>query len=150
GINVVDQKITLPQSGYFTLDYQLNETAPTGLYTANLFLVKDNKIDALLGSTDIRVEEFLPDRLKMQANFNPVSTNAGWLSPNNLAAQVKLWNLFGTAATNRRVTGKIVLAPQDLSFSNYEDYTFIDPLIDPNEPPKTFSENLTDQTTDAN
>ncbi len=152
GNSVFDQKVNLSDSGLMTLDYQPDATAQTGMYTANLYLVKDNQKDSLLGSTQVKVAEFLPDRLKMQTQF--ISANSavpaqitGWISPTNLTAKVNLWNLFGTAATNRRVSAKIVITPTTLHFAQYPQHIFVDPLLDPQHPLKTFVEQLSDDTT---
>jgi hypothetical protein len=154
GNTVYDQKLALPANGFFTLDYKPASTAPTGQYITSLYLVKDNKADTLLGSTSVRVEEFLPDRLKMQAQLIPAPTannitQPGWLSPIGLKAKIALWNLFGTPASDRRVTAKIILAPRNLVFKEYPAYQFVDPLLDPKHPPKVFTENLTETRTNA-
>lgn len=148
GTTVLDQKISLPESGYFTLDYQPAATATTGQYSINLFIVKDGRTGSLLGSTNVQVHEFLPDRMKITTQFSSTQPQ-GWISPEGLKANVHLQNLFGTSAENRRVTGKIELTPQVLQFDHFKDYVFVDPLIDPKKPPKTFTENLPDRRTDA-
>lgn len=148
GTTVFDQKISLPSDGLFTFDYQPNATAPTGQYYINIYIVKDGHTSNLLGSTSIQVHEFLPDRMKITAQLSPAQTS-GWVSPNNLTAQIHLQNLFGTAAENRRVTAKIELSPQALKFAQYKDYIFIDPLLDPKKQPKSFTINLPDKTTDS-
>lgn len=151
GITVFNQKLTLPESGLLTLDYQLDSTALTGTYTANLYLIKKGERDNSIGDAEVRVEEFLPDRLKSRAQFlineTPVSSTTGWLSPNDLNAQLQVNNLYGTPALNRRVKAKILLAPQALNFPQYRHYVFIDPLLDPKKPPKVFSEDLIDTQT---
>jgi hypothetical protein len=152
--SVFDQKLSLPESGFMSVDYQTDSTSPTGTYTAELYLVKDGKKDSLLGDTRVRVEEFLPDRLRARAEFvkgaDAVSAQSkGWVSPNDLNARLQVNNLYGTPASNRRVTAKIVLAPRELSFSQYAAYTFVDPLLNPDDPPKVLNEDLSDVTTDA-
>ena len=152
GDTVFDQKVNLSDSGLMTLDYQPEDTAATGMYTANLYLVKDGQKDSLLGSTQVQVQEFLPDRLKMQTQFvsgksNTALTTLAWLSPDNLTAKVNLWNLFGTPATNRRVSAKIIIEPRELHFAQYPDDIFVDPLLNPQQPLKTFTEELTDGST---
>ncbi len=148
GVTVMDQKMSLPESGLLTLDYRPDNTAPTGTYTISLYLIKDGQWNKLLGSTEVRVEEFLPDRLQAHAQFllgtAPAPMTKGWLMPQELNAQLQVNNLYGTPAAGRRVTAKIVLAPHAFYFPNYGDYNFIDPLLDPKKPPKVFSESLTD------
>lgn len=151
GNTVLDQKVNLPNDGLMTVDYQPDTTAPTGLYTANLFLVKDQQTDNLLGSTNVRVEEFLPDRLRMQVQLIPGNNvnakTSGWLSPTQLQAKVNLWNLYGTPATARQVRAKIILEPRELHFPQFPDDIFVDPLLNPKQPLKTYTEELTESTT---
>ena len=45
--------------------YTTQESAPTGSYTVNLHLVRDGQTGAQIGSTTVKVQEFLPDRLKV-------------------------------------------------------------------------------------
>lgn len=147
GNTILDQKFNLPASNFTSLDFTTEPTSPTGQYTINLYTVKDGKMDNLLGTTSIQVQEFLPDRMKINAQFIP-TPQAGWVSPEGLQAHVNLQNLFGTAAQNRRITGKIVLAPQALQFASYPNYIFTDPLLDPKKPPKTINETLQESHTD--
>lgn len=148
GTTVRDQRMTLDSTGLLTFDFVSSVTARTGEYIVNLFIVKDNHPDNLLGTTTIRVEEFQPDRMRIKAQFSKENT-LGWVSPTDLSAKVGLWNLYGKPATDRRITGKISLAPQAIQFSSYPDYTFVDPLVDPNKPQKYFSDNLTDIQSDS-
>ncbi|MDI1352796.1 MAG: alpha-2-macroglobulin family protein, partial [bacterium] len=118
----------------------------TGEYMVNLFLVKDNHPQNLLGTTSVRVAEFQPDRMRITSNLEPKPTD-GWTSPTDLKAKVNLWNLYGAPAANRKVSGKILLTPQQIQFSKYPEYIFSDPLFDPKKPPKTFTETLKDTKT---
>lgn len=148
GATVLDQKITLPASNFFTLDYTPSSSAPTGVYSVSLYTVKDGKMFNLLGSTQTQVEEFLPDRIRIQAQLIP-SNDSGWISPNKLTAKVSLQNLFGTPAQNRRVTGKVILTPQAFQFTTYPGYLFTDPLSDSEKKPETVTETLQDARTDT-
>lgn len=150
---VFDQKLSLPADGYFTFAYKPSSSAPTGNYNAELYIVKDGQKDALLGSTLVRVEEFLPDRLKAQTQILTSDTEQNntrdyWLSPERLQAKLQVNNLFGTPAQNRLVRARIALTPQALNFKQFPGFVFVDPLLDPKAPPKTFSEDLTETHTD--
>ncbi len=146
GTTIQNQKFTLDASGYLSFDFQTNATSPTGQYLINVYIVKDSHADSFLGSTTVRVAEFLPDRLRINANFSQSQT-PGWISPNNLLATVDLWNLYGAPAANRKISAKIMLAPKRVQFAKYPDYVFVDPLIDPNKPAKVLTETLTESTT---
>lgn len=148
GVTVKDEKITLNDSGYLSLDFKTNATSPTGLYNISLYIVKDNHPSNLIGSASINVAEFLPDRMRISLHLSKEQTK-GWISPEGLSAKIGLWNLYGAAAANHRVSGKILLSPQAVKFSEFPDYTFVDPLLNPKAPPKVFTDNLADTQTDA-
>lgn len=149
GTTIQDQKLNLDATGYLAMDIPTVATSPTGQYTINLFIVKDNHPDNLLGSTSIRVSDFQPDRMRITSHLSTEQTK-GWISPVGLSAKIGLWNLYGAPAADRKVTANIVLTPQRIQFNEYPDYTFMDPLFDPNKPPKVFTDTLTDTKTDKN
>ena len=144
GVTALDKKFTLDATGYSTLDFHTDATSPTGQYTITLFIVKDNHPSSSLGSTTIQVSEFLPDRMRIVSSLSQEQPK-GWISPVSLSAEVKLQNLYGTPATNRKISAKMLLAPKRIEFSEYPDYTFVDPLIDPNKPAKVFTETIPDE-----
>ena len=143
GTTILNQKYTLDEIGYLNLNFPTQSTAPTGQYFINLYIVKDQHADSLLGSTTIRVAEFQPDRMRIKAHFSE-EAGTGWISPANLKANVQLLNLYGAPAVDRRISGKIVLEPKRVEFSSYPDYIFADPLIDPKKPAKIFTDTLVD------
>lgn len=143
GNTIQDQKVLLDESGFMSFDIKTLPSSATGQYTINLHIVKDNHADSLLGSTTIRVAEFLPDRMRIETHLSqPLSL--GWLSPKDLKADVQLMNLYGAPATDRRISAKIILKPKIINFTQYPNYIFFDPLLDPTKPPKIFSDTLTD------
>lgn len=146
GVTVKEQKISLDDSGFFAIDFQTNETAPTGQYLINLSIVKDNHASSLIGSMTINVAEFLPDRMRITAHLTS-ETPQGWVSPTDLNAKIGLWNLYGAPASDRRISGKLLLTPQAVTFKTYPNYTFIDPLYNPKAPPKVFTETLAETRT---
>lgn len=142
GLEVKKQKISLSASGFEELKYQTEETAPTGNYTASIYIIKDGKRGALLGSVSVRVEEFLPDRLKITSRISQERMD-GWVSPSDLSGLVSLMNLYGTPAVNHRVSADITLSPGFPVFKQYQDYSFFDPL----KSEKSASDQLQDMVT---
>lgn len=146
GATIKDEKLILNETGFMSLDFSTPPNAPTGQYLINLYLVKDNQPQNLLGSTTVRVSEFQPDRLSITSTLLPKPVD-GWLSPAGLKAKVDLWNLYGAPATNRKVSARILLNPERVQFNKYPDYVFADPLFDPKKPTKVFSDTLKDSKT---
>ena len=126
---VQTRKINLPKSGFTELTYQTANESPTGLYTFNVYLVKNSKRSTLLGSAAANVKEFLPDRMKIETRLSQNSSH-GWIQPKKMRAAVTLANLYGTPATDRKVTAQLELAPSAFSFSDFPGCVFFDPLFD--------------------
>jgi alpha-2-macroglobulin len=150
GLTVKKQTVRLGAGGFNELEYKTLETAPTGTYTVNLYSVKDNNAYQQLGSVAVKVQEFLPDRMKVKALFAKDATlypenTEGWLNPKDLKANINVQNLFGTAAENRRVTAMLTLSPAYPAFSQYKDFAFYDPL----RAKEGYSEKLSDETSNA-
>ncbi len=122
GLVVLNKKAALPIHGFFTLDYQLPASALTGTYDIKVYIVKDNGQGSLLGFHPIRVEDFLPDQMKMDLAFEPEAS--GWLAPENLRAKIKLMNLSGVPAANCKVQAKMTFSSRPFSVLQYKDYHF--------------------------
>lgn len=147
GNSILEKKFTLDAIGYSAFDVPTTAVSPTGQYTINLFIVKDNHPSSLLGSTTINVQEFQPDRMRIASSLSAMSTE-GWVSPNKLMSLVNLKNLYGAPAANRKITEKIVLIPKVIQFHAFPNYIFFDPLFDPKKPPKVFTDTLAEGSTD--
>ncbi|MEQ1516597.1 MAG: alpha-2-macroglobulin, partial [Usitatibacteraceae bacterium] len=143
GLSVKREKIKLGAGGFNELNYTTQETSPTGNYTVSLYTVKDGQMHTQLGSITVRVQEFLPDRMKVGVKLS-TDVAEGWVSPAELKAKVNVQNLFGTPATNRRVEATLTLQPAFPAFRSYPDYRFYDPL----RAKEGYSDKLTDGTTD--
>lgn len=143
GLLVKRQKLKLDDSGFEEVNYQTEYTSPTGEYSINAYLIKDKHRRNLLGSTTVRVEEFIPDRMKIQTRFSK-ERESGWVSPEGLQGRVSLQNLYGIPASNRRIAASINLSPAQPYFRKFKDYRFYDPL----RAKHSFSERLSDTQTD--
>ncbi len=127
GLVVKRERIKLPAGGFTELSHATQDTSPTGNWSANLYIVKDGKPGSLIGSTSVRVQEFQPDRMKVQARLSQ-DAGDGWVSPKDLKGIVNAQNLFGTTAEKRRVEASITLSPTFPSFNGHVGYKFYDPL----------------------
>jgi len=143
GLQVMKRSIRLGTVGFEETSYKTEESSPTGNYDVRLYVIKDNNIRLLLGSTSVKVEEFLPDRMKIRTSFS-APPGKGWVSPDGLKGLVTLTNLYGTPATGRKVRGSIELRPSGIYFPEFRDYTFGDPM----KAEKSFSDRLKDAVTD--
>jgi hypothetical protein len=144
GLEVQKQKVSLSTTAFEEVSYKTDENAPTGSYQVGLYIVKDGRRSALLGSTSVRVEEFLSDRLRINTHFSEERTQ-GWVHPDGLKARASLSNLFGTPAEDRRLSARLSLTPSAPAFKDFPGFDFFDPALTK----KGFSENLTDARTDA-
>ena len=145
GLTVKKQKLKLNTSGFEEVNYQTELTSPTGEYQVNAYLIKDNRRRNYLGSTTVRVEEFLPDRMKIQTRFTKERVS-GWITPEGLQGRVSLQNLYGIPASDRRIAASINLQPAQPVFRKFKDYRFFDPL----QAQHSFNERLSDSKTDEN
>ena len=145
GMTVKKQRVRLPASGLVELRHATPDVAPTGTYTIGAYLIRDNHVDALLGSTTVRVREFLPDKMKIAVHFSSERpAGDGWVRPEGLSGKVTLTNLYGTPASGRKVRAQLSLSPAIPSFAKLRDYTFYDPMTAKDGA----SEALTDAETD--
>ncbi|HAH07531.1 MAG TPA: alpha-2-macroglobulin [Elusimicrobia bacterium] len=142
GLEVFKRKILLSAQGFEDLRYQTEESAPTGSWQTSVYIVKDGRRAGLLGSTSIRIEEFLPDRLRIATRLSKERTE-GWVSPKDIEAFVTLKNLFGTPAADRKVKAMLTLSPSYPAFRSYPDHVFFDPQRAKN----SFTEHLQEQRT---
>ena len=131
GTSFWQQNFSLSGRGMHTFSLDTQAHNDTGNYHASISLLdKKGHTAQHLGSVSFALEEFEPDTLKISASFNQSikgEVQPGWLSPQNLVAQVQLDNLFGTPAQQRRVSAKFELIAAGFSFTQYKDYRFIAP-----------------------
>jgi len=119
-----NKKVTLSEDGF--LDYQLttSETSATGDYTVSLYIGDDKTQGELLGSISVKVEDFVPDKMKITSDFSKKLVG-GWVTPDNMKASISLQHLYGAPAVGRRVTAKISLVPGEFNYPQFKDYFFL-------------------------
>ncbi len=150
GSVVLTKRLTLPSLGFFDLDYTTDATDETGYYDAAVYLIRNNRYRGnQIGSVRFQVEEFQPDRLKIKSRILGAKAK-GWISAEDLKAEVELKNLFGTPAQDRNVTANLRLTPTGFHFAEYKDYRFDDPLADNKATPQNIEQTLESRHTDAN
>ena len=125
GITVKKMPVSVDASGFTELAYTPSETAPTGTWTVNLYIVGKDNDETAIGSTTVSVKEFIPDSMKVDATLSAHIAD-GWVKPDALKGIVDVHNLFGTPAANRRVEAMLTLNPTFPAFRNWADYRFYD------------------------
>jgi uncharacterized protein YfaS (alpha-2-macroglobulin family) len=144
GLLVKRDLIHLSAGGFEEIRFQTRDSAAVGNYSVNVSVVKADDRQELIGSMTVKVQEFLPDRLRMTTHFSSESVE-GWVAPDKLQALVSLENLFGTPAADRLVQASMRLSPALPAFARYRDYQFRDPQA----AKEGFNENLAEQRTGA-
>ncbi|MED5526251.1 MAG: alpha-2-macroglobulin [Pseudomonadota bacterium] len=124
GVTVLDRTFKLDASGFDSLDFTASETAAAGDYQASLSLIKGKYRLTRLGDVNFKVRDFEPDRIKVRVSLGADNSPAGWLKPAQMSAGVLAEQLFGGPASDRRVTGEMVLSPTDISFQAWPGYRF--------------------------
>lgn len=137
-------KLNLEAGGFNEISYTPLESAPTGKYTINLYTVKDDAAEQLLGSTTVKVEEFQPDQMKVAAKFSSGVTDGGWVHPKDLQAIVNVQNLYGAPAEARQVAAQLTLKPVLPEFKRYRSYQFYDPHYAKEGAKETLNNGVTD------
>lgn len=124
GRTILDKKLSLASDGMLDLSHKLTTDSPIGGYEVNISTLNGRgHIQDVIGHGDFMVQEFVPDTMKIIATLDETSAN-GWISPDNIIANVSLNNLFGTPATDRRISAHALLRPTDFVFSEYKQYKF--------------------------
>ncbi|HJP98054.1 MAG TPA: alpha-2-macroglobulin, partial [Rhodanobacteraceae bacterium] len=136
--------LTMDRSGFGELAYTLAETAATGTWTVGLYIARNGRADTQIGSTTIAVKEFEPDRMKVTASLSE-HVAEGWVKPAQLKGEVDAANLFGTPATDRRVSASITLEPAFPEFKGWPGWHF----HDIRRAKQGYQQDLQDQRTDG-
>ena len=152
GLSVRRQTLYVGAGGALEITHATQESSPTGTWTVTLSLPRrsspgqaDMPAQAL-GSTAVKVQEFLPDRTKVAAHLSTEQAQ-GWVDPTDLKLKVNVQNLFGTPAQHRRVDATMTVSPRAITFRDYPDYQFNDDSFDPRKHPSR--EDLGSQTSDT-
>lgn len=121
GTRVYGATATIGRPGLAGATWIVPADAATGKYVFNVRAGKDG---AILGSKIARVEEFIPDSLKLRAD---VPVRRGWLKPEEASLTLRLRNLYGSPAVNRKIRVSVSAEPASFRFPDFEDFVFADP-----------------------
>ncbi len=135
GLRVKREILNIGAAGFAEFSHATHSDSPTGNYSINLNLARETgnsepesgAAAALrLGSVTVKVQEFLPDRMKVKAELS-TPPSEGWIHPDALKARVNVQNLFGTPAPKRRIESTLTLVPAYPAFKGHAGYAFFDP-----------------------
>ncbi len=152
GLVVKRERLRVAAGGFVELTHTTQSSSPTGNYTINLNIMKGTEVLRQIGSTSVKVQEFMPDRMKVTAQLvtadgTPAAAMTdGWVSPKELKGRINAQNLFGTPATERRVETAMTLSPAYPAFRAHADFAF----YDPQRAKEGFSDAPPEAKTDAN
>ena len=109
-------KKTLDKEGALESSIDFPVDALTGTYSLNL--LTSNEVH--LQSAYIKVEEFVPDRIKVKTNLNKEEYQPG----DSIQLDVIAENMFGPPASNRNYEVQMNLSRSYFSSPDYPDYNF--------------------------
>ncbi|TLU97967.1 alpha-2-macroglobulin family protein [Dyadobacter luticola] len=107
---------TTNAQGAVETDITMDAAVLTGTYVLEVY----NANDLLLASQAVSVEEFMPDRIKV--DLSGAATE--YVSGNNISLTATALNLFGPPATNRTYEMEMQLKRKEFYAKAFSDYTF--------------------------
>ena len=135
------KKGMLNAEGAFTTDFILPVTTITGTYNMEVYSAND----MLLNSKLISIEEFIPDRIKVNAVLNKDVVKLG----QPLEVTATALNLFGPPAAGRNYEIEMTLKRKYFSPKGFEDYNFQINAIKENSYPNDLRQGKTDESGNA-
>ena len=129
--NYLSQTVMLDADGAAAWSLQLPADLPTGRYSAELYLPGESNRSASLGSTSFQVEEFMPQRIRVQVwlGEQPSPQTASLrLRPaaQPLVAQAQADYLFGRPAAGLRAELNVSLEPAGFHPAAFAGWVFGD------------------------
>jgi hypothetical protein len=104
-----------------TADVEMESYAPTGKYTAVARIGEDY----VIGQTSWMVEDFVPDRVRVDLTPGARSYMVG----DTLRADVAASFYFGPPVVGQQVSGKLTLEAGQFVPDSYSEYTFVDDQV---------------------
>lgn len=127
---------TLNEQGSFEVSLPIAEYANTGTYTAKLF----TESEELLATYRFFVEDFVPDKLKVNTKINKEIVKSG----DELTIDVQALNMFGPPASGRNYEIEIMHSAKKFVSKNYPDFNFSAKVEKMNIPTNTFKSGVLD------
>jgi len=109
-------KKTLNEFGSFETSLELSTAAATGSYGVQVYTTND----IYLGAKNFKVEEFMPDRIKVEVQIDKVDLDLAEIAEIKLKAN----NFFGPPAANRNYELNISARRKYFSSKDFRSYNF--------------------------
>ena len=129
-------KNELNKEGSYIVSFTLPDYAQTGNYSANVFTGSDQ----LIGSYQFKVEEFVPDKIRVNVKTDKEKTRPGDRININVDAQF----LFGAPAADLRYEVDIQVSHKSYTSRDYSQYDFSNSSISNTSIENTFLEGQLD------
>jgi len=109
-------KAMLDKQGSFETSFPLQTSAVTGNYAVDVY----SSNDVFLNSYNFNVEEFMPDRIKVDVNLSKpeLTTN------DSVTVTATALNMYGPPAANKKYEMEFSLRKEYFSSKDYPDYDF--------------------------
>jgi uncharacterized protein YfaS (alpha-2-macroglobulin family) len=134
-------RVSSGPEGTGTWTLQIPTYAATGHYHVKLGIGEDE----VLGSLAIRVEDFLPERMKADLELRVAGKQADLVRPEQtLTATLTATTLFGPPAADRHVEARATYRPAPPGFPDWPDYRFGDFDLEQRIPDQTLGARTTD------
>lgn len=124
GVRVWEETLKTGECGLAELKWAAPASANAGKYILNIRPAKNGPV---LSSASCRIEEFVPETLKLR--IAPPAMR-GWRKSGSAPVKMslQLQNLYGTPAAANKIKARVETAPAVFAFKGYEDYSFTDPM----------------------
>lgn len=116
GKEYLNFKKNLNNEGAVETRFVVPTTAITGIYNLNVY----SGNDVFLNSTQFKVEEFMPDRIKVNVELDKKEYKTG----DKVLAKINAMNLFGPPAANRNYEAELSVHRKDFRSKKYRNYNF--------------------------
>ncbi len=133
---------TTNSEGAIDTEISLNAAAVTGTYTIEVY----NGNNVLLTSKGISVEEFMPDRIKVDVKADHDYYNSG----QNINLSATALNLFGPPASGRNYEMEFSLKPKSFIAEKFKDYAFNSSLANDTKTENVVRQGITNENGIAN
>lgn len=123
GRAVVERELSPAELGYYAFEQAIAEDAPTGRWRLELRTTPGDK--TAVGSFSFRVEEFLPERMKLalDAAAGPLSSGV------DLSVEIEGAYLYGAPAGGNRFTAELAYQVDSEAVPGLRGYRFGDPTL---------------------